>query len=94
MHLTFEQKREILKSYNELTEGIVKPDKFNYYFSGSKQKRKVVVRELRHTGNGYACGKYLEDFEGDIDSRGWISIRDICESELRKLIVKVIDSFK
>lgn len=51
--LTFEEKQALFRSYNELIEVPISQDRFNYHFEGSKQRRKMVVSELSHTGNAY-----------------------------------------
>jgi len=91
--LTFEQKRKIFRSFPELTEEKMSYDRFNYWYYGSKRKRKVIARELSHTGNGYVYGAYLQGYKDELDPRGWINIKDYEERELKELIKKVIASF-
>lgn len=93
MFLSFEQKRNIFRSFPELTEKIDKYGRISYFYEGSKQRRKQMARELTHTGNGYGYGGYLPEYRHLTDERGWINIRDFSESELRELISKVIRSF-
>ncbi|MEK4670694.1 hypothetical protein [Niallia sp. FSL R7-0271] len=87
--LSREQKRKILNSYS-LFEYKISYDRYNY-----KYKNKVIAREFSHTGNGYICGKELNDplKKYEIDNRGWINIKDMNEEELRTLIELVIDIF-
>lgn len=92
--LSFEEKRALFNSYKELSESHFKPDKYNYYCEGSKQRGKVVVRELVHTGNAYICGRYLAGFDGRKDARRWIKIKDFTEVEIRELLDRVIEPFK
>jgi hypothetical protein len=93
MFLSFKQKRNIFRSFPELTEVTDKTGRISYNFEGSRQKRKQLVRELTHTGNGYIYGGFLPEYRHLIDDRGWINIRDFSESELREIVAKVIRSF-
>ena len=96
MALTFEEKKDILKSYSKLRKGTIEPDKVNYYYDESKSRRKVVLRELRETGNGYIFVGYLDEFKGKADDRGFINIDKYVsnENEFRLLINKVVTSFE
>ena len=54
----------------------------------------MLATELSPTGNGYICESYLPEYKNMVDDRGWISIKDLTEKELRNMIEKVIQSFK
>ena len=91
--LTLEQKRNIFKSFPELTEEIDKFSRVSYKYYGSAIKRKAIARELTHTGNGYVYGAYLPEYKNELDPRGWICIKDYGEKDLRELIRKVIEVY-
>ena len=91
---TFEHKRKIFGSFPALTEQVGKDGRVSYNFLGSRRQKKQIARELTHTGNGYIYGAYLPEFKDRVDARGWISIKDCSEKELRELICKVIESFR
>jgi len=91
---TFEHKKQIFRSFPELTERVGQDGRVSYNFLGSKRRKKQIARELTHTGNGYIYGAYLPEYKSRVDPRGWISIKNCSEKELRELIRKVINSFK
>jgi predicted ribonuclease YlaK len=91
--LTLKQKREIFKSFPELSEQVGKYGKISYKYYGSKRVRKEVARELSHTGNGYVYGAYLPEYKNELDPRGWICIKDYGEKDLRELIRKAIEAY-
>jgi len=91
--LTLEQKREIFKSFPELTEEIDKFGRVSYKYYGSAIKRKAIACELSHTGNGYVYGAYLPEYKNELDPRGWICIKDYGEKDLRELIRKAIEAY-
>lgn len=91
--LTLEQKRNIFKSFPELAEEIDKFGRVSYKYYGSAIKRKIIARELTHTGNGYVYGAYLPEYKDELDPRGWINIKDYGEKDLRELIRKAIEAY-
>lgn len=91
--LTLEQKRNIFKSFPELAEEIDKSGRVSYKYYGSAIKRKIIARELTHTGNGYVYGAYLPEYKDELDPRGWINIKDYGEKDLRELIRKAIEAY-
>ncbi len=95
MALTFEEKKDILNSYSKLRKGTIKSDKLNYYYDETKNRRKVIVRELVETGNGYIYVGYLDEYKDKSDDRGFINIDKHVNNkiEFRSLIDKVITSF-
>lgn len=96
MALSFSEKIEICDSFRELRKGHTKPDKTNYYYDGSKTRRKTVVAELRETGNGYIYAGYMKEYKDKVDDRGYVNI-DKCvsnEGEFRALLKSVIASFE
>lgn len=73
--LTFEQKREIFNS-SELKEKKISNDRLVYEFPESRQKGKILARELHPSGNGYVIGKYMfeemiKENGYKVDARGW-----------------------
>ena len=95
--LTFEQKRAIFNSF-DLKEKEISNQRFVYEYPASKQRGKVLARELyAMTGNGYVLGKYMSGetilHNGyEVDSRGWISIMDFSKDELTKVITIAMES--
>jgi len=92
--LTFDEKRKIFRSFTVLSESTMSYGRLNYILEGSKRRKKIIAREISHTGNGYIYGGYLEEYKELTDSRGWINIKSYNEKDLRELITKVIESFK
>jgi len=94
--LTFEEKKDILNKYSNLRKTNIKPDKVNYYYDQAKSRRKVIVRELVKSGNGYIYVGYLDEYKGKADDRGFININKHInnENEFRVLIDKVMTSFE
>lgn len=93
MSLTYGEKISIFDTYEIFRKDTIKPDKINYYHKESKNKRKVVVRELRETGNGYIFAGYIEDYKDKVDNRGFINMDKYAnnEDELRALLDRVIN---
>uniref|UniRef100_A0A1S2MDE7 Uncharacterized protein n=1 Tax=Anaerobacillus isosaccharinicus TaxID=1532552 RepID=A0A1S2MDE7_9BACI len=54
--LSYAEKYRIFTSFSELTETSISNDRVNFIFNNSKLKRKVAVRELAQSGNGYVYG--------------------------------------
>ena len=96
MALSFCEKIKICDSFLQLRKGTIKPDKTNYYFDGSKNKRKIVVKELRDTGNGYIYAGYIKEYHDKVDDLGYINIDKYAsnESEFRALLKRAITSFE
>ncbi|QQE80437.1 hypothetical protein [Alicyclobacillus sp. SO9] len=89
--LSFEHKREILRSFPELREQSISNGHYvNFTFSSSKKPGKTVARELYHSGNGYVCGRYMADYP--TDARGWINIKNFNEAELKEVVSMSIES--
>ena len=93
MYLSLDQKVEIIETFPELHKSIDKNGRISYFIYGSKQRRKQIIRELTHTGNGYIYGSLTPELHERVDNRGWINFKDCNERELRELIGKVIESF-
>lgn len=94
MHLSYDEALSLFRSFAELKEKKVKPDKTTFVFEGSRTKRKAVISELRDTGNGYIYTGYLPEFNDRVDKNGMMNIKEFDRDELRQLVQKVINSFK
>lgn len=94
MYLSLSQKREILKSFPELTESVDNYGRYKYKFEGSKERRNVVAHEFTYTGNGYVYGENLADYKYLTDDRGWVKVRDFTFTQLRDIVRKAIDLLK
>jgi len=92
MYLSLSQKREILKSFKELTEHVDKSGRCSYKFEGSNEKRKTVACEFSFTGNGYVYGANLPDYTSMADERGWVNVRDFSSTQLKDIVSKAIES--
>ena len=93
--LSYQEKMNILSSFSQLHSYEIKYNKTNFYYDGSKTRRKIIARELRPTGNGYIYTGFLEEFKGKRHDDGFSNIDRVVNSEVefRLLIQKVIDSF-
>jgi len=94
--LSFDEKKEIFRSF-DLVEKEMSNGKLSYHYPKSKQRGQVLATQLHTTGNGYVIGKYMSeeivianDFQ--VDSRGWISIKEFSKEELKNLISHAMDS--
>ncbi|WP_074044845.1 hypothetical protein [Geobacillus proteiniphilus] len=89
--LSFEHKKAIFRSYKQLQEKPISYDRVNYVYPESRQRGKVLARELSPNGNGYVNGKYMDSEiikkKGyNVDPRGWIRIAHFSEEQLREVI--------
>lgn len=49
-----------IEIFNELKRKVDKYDRYNYYINVKGQKApSLIVIEIKHTGNGYINGRYL-----------------------------------
>jgi hypothetical protein len=86
------RKRRILNSYPDLTEVVAPDGRISYVFEGSTRTKKQIAREL-----------VIQEMDTFMEviliaaiirlMHGWINIRDLGESELRALIICVMESF-
>ncbi|SKC91619.1 hypothetical protein [Maledivibacter halophilus] len=89
MNLSFAEKEIIFDSYDELYKYEIGNGRVNYKYSD-----RVVIRELNpNTGNGYICGRFLEENEYNINSRGWIKIKNFNEKQIKNLLEEAMISF-
>lgn len=82
--LTFEQKKEIIGRFSELTEKSISMKRVNYHFEGSQFEKKIVVEKLHPNGNGFVYVGDLLAYKAD--ERGLVNIRDFSEQELIDVI--------
>lgn len=92
--LSIEEKRNILNSFEELTERIDEYERHFYYFYDSNSRRKLLGREFSLSGNGYIYGEVLEDYKNICDDRGWVNVKNFTENKLYDIINKIIDYHK
>ncbi len=90
--LSFEQKKSIFRTYEDLVEKQLSNQRINYEYPKSQQRGKVLATQLHPNGNGYVTGKYMnsetvKEKGYKLDSRGWINIKEFSESELHEVIV-------
>ncbi|GEK29930.1 hypothetical protein KZO01_02390 [Kurthia zopfii] len=86
--LTFEQKKEIIGRFSELTEKSISMKRVNYHFEGSQFEKTIVVEKLHPNGNGFV---YVGDLLAyNADDRGLVNIRDFSEQELIAVIEDAI----
>ncbi|MGN7457376.1 hypothetical protein ACTHPH_21410 [Paenibacillus pasadenensis] len=88
--LSFEEKLELFKSFPELTRSDVSMGRVNFQFEGSLHEKKNVVFRLHPNGGGYVYAALLDGYE--TDEKGYVSIRDLDEDELRRLTAASIAS--
>lgn len=88
--LSFEQKKQIVESFPELTRKDVSLGRVNYHYEASGYDKKIVVYHLHPNGNGFVYGGHLNGCE--VDERGLVNIRDYEAGKLRDLIAASIRS--
>jgi len=94
--LSFEEKKAVFRSFN-LAEKQIRNGRVNFNYPESIQRGQVVGTQLHTSGNGYVVGKYLspeiiEQCKFQLDSRGWISIKDFTKDQLTNVISEAIKS--
>lgn len=87
--LSFEHKRDILNSFSELEESMMKNNRFNYALRAVPGRRRMVAREFALTGNGYVRG--TAESKHPIDIRGWVNVKSLTEDDLRLAIRQAIN---
>lgn len=89
MNLTFEEKESIFDGQEQLYKYEISNNRINY-----KYNNRVLIRELNpSTGNGYICGKFLEEEKYNVNSRGWINIKNFNKGEIKDLLEEAMISF-
>lgn len=89
--LTFEEKKAVFDSFPELTAAPVSLKRLNYHFEDSAVAKTTVVRFLHPNGNAFVYAGYLPAEETD---KGYISVMDATETELRELVEKAINHLR
>lgn len=84
--LTFEQKQQIIESYEELERKDISLKRVNYHLKTSLYEKTLVVEKLHPNGNGYVFVGDLIAYEKAADDRHLVNIRDFSEQELRDVI--------
>lgn len=82
--LSFEEKKAIIDSFDELVEKPISMNRLNYHYPGSQYEKKIVVEKLHPNGNGFVYVGDLLAYKAD--DRGLVNIRDFSEQELRDAI--------
>ena len=95
--LSFEHKKSVFKSFQELQEKQISNNRINYVYPSSLQRGKILATQIHPSGNGYVIGKYMDDEtirkKGYlVDSRGWINIKDFTLEELNEIIITAMFS--
>lgn len=89
--LSFEHKRSIFQSFQELQEKPTSNNRMNYMYTESIQRGKILATQLHPSGNGYVIGKYMDGetirIKGYVlDNRGWINIKEFSSGDLHEII--------
>lgn len=92
--LSLNEKRNILNSFNELTERVDEFGRHFYYFYESSTRRKILGREFVISGNGYIYGEIFPEYKDLCDDRGWINVKNFSEENLISLMTKLIQYHK
>ena len=95
--LSFEQKKLIFQSFEELQEKPMSHNRINYMYPDSLQRGKMIATQLHPSGNGYIIGKYMDEetlrMKGYVvDPRGWINIKDFPSEDLQEIITMAMRS--
>ncbi|MEG0267236.1 MAG: hypothetical protein RR649_00475 [Carnobacterium sp.] len=85
--LSFEEKKALFAEYKELTVVPVSLDRTNYHFESSAVDKTTVVRYLHQNGNALIYAGYLPKEE---TIKGYISVLNADEKEIRRLVDKAI----
>lgn len=95
--LSFEQKKAIFRSFQELQEKPISNNRMNYIYPDSLQKGQILATQLHPSGNGYVIGKYMDEktirTKGyAVDPRGWINIKEYSSGDLHDIITTAMIS--
>lgn len=91
MALSFEKKREILRSFTGLNEIFISEEGYNYSYSGKRGKKKDIVLELSPHSCGYIYVKGLHPINYLGNADGYASLDYFEEEDLRFLIEQIIE---
>jgi hypothetical protein len=82
--LTFQEKLDIIETFDELTKKDVSLNRVNFHFEDSLYDKTIVVYHLHPNGNGFVYTGNLPQY--DANAKGLVNIRDFNETELRDII--------
>ncbi|MFL8936063.1 hypothetical protein ACKA06_04605 [Rossellomorea oryzaecorticis] len=86
--LTFQEKLDIIETFDELTKKEVSLNRVNFHFEDSLYDKTVVVYHLHPNGNGFVYTGELPQYESN--AKGLVNIRDYTEEEIRTIITASI----
>ncbi|XXM70418.1 hypothetical protein ACQ0QQ_11855 [Lysinibacillus sphaericus] len=86
--LTFQEKLDIIETFDELTKKEVSLNRVNFHFEDSLYDKTIVVYHLHPNGNGFVYTGDLPQYESN--AKGLVNIRDYTEEELRTIITASI----
>jgi hypothetical protein len=86
--LTFQEKLDIIETFDELTKKDVSLNRVNFHFEDSLYDKTIVVYHLHPNGNGFVYTGDLPQYESN--SKGLVNIRDFSDHELRDIITASI----
>ncbi|MGB3259838.1 MAG: hypothetical protein WBA80_03175, partial [Paenisporosarcina sp.] len=89
--ISYEIKKSIFASFTELKEKESSHNLIDYVYPNSAKRTKILATQIHPSGNGYVLGKFMEkeliQKKGyQVDSRGWIKIKDFSQEELHEVI--------
>ncbi|WP_342542433.1 hypothetical protein MHH33_16855 [Paenisporosarcina sp. FSL H8-0542] len=90
-------KKSIFASFTELKEKESSRNRIDYVYPQSAKRAKILATKIYPSGNGYVIGKFMQDelihSKGyQVDSRGWINIKNFSREELQEVISFAIKS--
>lgn len=91
MVLTFEEKKAIFDSYEELEAVPVSLKRINYHFYASAVEKTLVVRFLHPNGNAFIYAGYLPKEE---TKEGYLSVLEADEETIRSLVEAALSHLK
>lgn len=93
MALSFERKRDVLKSFTGLDEIPVGKGRYNYSYSGKNGRKKDIAVEVGPNNNGYVYVKDFHPINYLGNANGYASMDYFEEDDLRFLIQQIIELF-
>ncbi|BDH63461.1 hypothetical protein MTP04_35910 [Lysinibacillus sp. PLM2] len=88
--LSFEEKKNVIESFSELSKKEISLNRLNYHFDKSLYEKTIVVEKLHPNGNGFVFVGDLEKYENESNEKGLVNIRDYDETRLREIIQDAI----
>ena len=95
--ISYEIKKSIFASFTELKEEESSHNRVDYVYPQSLKRAKKLATQIHPSGNGYVLGRFMEEEliqkKGyQVDSRGWIKIKNFSQEELHEVIFFAIKS--